>query len=234
MAEKKKTASKKATTKKATTKRAGVSKKVIIKEIDIRMVTVHMRGITPLLMNNFGHHALKGMMDKMQANENTTKKKDPLDLNVGYIDSFHMVKGEPGKRGAVYGIPTRAVKQTIVNCAPFCGTAITRNKLNGSIFVVGTDRGPNESMVRLLNHSEPRPFFAVGRTSGMSASPIPKSRACFDDWEIKFQIRFDASQVTVEQLMNIVARCGFHVGFLDWSPRLSGGDFGQAELVGMG
>ncbi len=233
-----------ATTKKTATKSAnepissGAKKKTAqIIGPKLSKVTVHLRGVGDgLLMNRFSEEAMRSMLDKMEGKVDAAKKKDPLDLHAKFLQSFHMIKGEPTKKGAMYGIPARAVKQMICSAGTYFNRAvISKTKLYGSIFVHGTDRAPSgESMIRLINHSAPKPFFAIGRSQGMTKSPLPCNRALFEEWEIKFALVFDETQVSLEAVMSVVARAGLSIGLLSWSPRLQGGNFGQCELVSLG
>lgn len=119
-----------------------------------------------------------------------------------------------------YGVPASGLKNCAVSACRFIeGVPMTRAK--GSFFVVPSE--PGGDLVRIKSKGgrqiDERPV-AVG-TFGNKKKMI-RFRPKFIDWELTFDIVFDSSIISPEQLANLYDQAGFSVGLCEFRPERSG------------
>lgn len=71
-----------------------------------------------------------------------------------------------------------------------------------------------------------------GKASGMTGAPLRILRPEFIDWSCELTIRFDASMISLEQIINLFNKAGFYSGVGSWRPgELKGGNHGMFQVV---
>ena len=56
-------------------------------------------------------------------------------------------------------------------------------------------------------------------------------RPSFDDWGCVLRIRYNASAISPEQIVNMLSHAGFHIGICEMRPERGGNTNGTFEVV---
>jgi hypothetical protein len=89
-----------------------------------------------------------------------------------------------------------------------------KKKAKGSFFVIGSVI-PIKFKKQTINK-------AVGRDSGINRAPREIWRPEFSDWSCELVIRYNASQITPDAIVNLANLAGFHIGVGAWTPQHNG------------
>ena len=174
---------------------------VVIPAINIKRLTVQIESWpgSSLIMHRFGEKARKQIADKQAQKANAPRKK--RNPQAEYRDAFHRLPdGTPG-------IPSAAFKGAILDAAASLA-GMTRPKVARAIFIVG-------ELVPIVGEPQRRDDY--GRiNNGMSIDL--RYRPEFPEWSADVPIDYDADQISVEQITNLMQRAGFSSGVLDWRP----------------
>jgi hypothetical protein len=63
-----------------------------------------------------------------------------------------------------------------------------------------------------INFKKQKILTQWGRMSGMTKAPRKIMRNAFYDWEVELTIQYNASNLSAEQIMNVLEWAGFHIG----------------------
>ena len=131
-----------------------------------------------------------------------TSKKKLRDFDTEYESCFHYTKDKK------YGYPAMGFMNAILNaCIPL---NIPKTQIKRSIRLLGDIY---ELKYKKLNKRIDSP-----RRSGMNASPDTRHRPEFVDWECELIIQYDSSQISPDQIINLINQAGFSSGIGDWRP----------------
>jgi hypothetical protein len=174
---------------------------VELKRLDIQKITLTLVGDSPLIMHKWSEKAKKEMLDKQMKKAKTAKAaKDP---EQDYKDSLYEYPG------GGYGFPTIGIKAAAVNAAAQCDMFKTDARatfhIDGELVKIDGEPEPREDMVRV----------------GMGTADI-RYRGEFKNWSTTFTIRYNASVLSAEQIVNLFNAAGFGVGIGEWRPQKSG------------
>lgn len=188
--------------------------------IDIRLAEITLVGDTPLIVHKWSEKAKREMLDK-QMKATKTKGKDAKSPVGDFIDSLYWLEGEPEEKteegfekavhSAKFGFPSTAFKASAV--AAGYRADVLKNKViaNGAFHILGEFveiygiPQMREDMVRI----------------GMGTADI-RFRGEFPSWATKFTIRYNASVMTLEQIVNLFNLGGFACGVGEWRPEKGG------------
>ena len=173
------------------------------KRMDVRLVEFNLEGDASVLVTHkWSEKAKKEMRDKQQKKVRGPRAaKDPeAECEAArYLDS----EGRDC-------LPAIAFKKAIVDAASFSDDA-TKVILRGSVFVIGElvvidyeKREMREDVVRVQMSSDLR------------------YRPEYTGWKVKLPVQYDASQLSIDQLVNFVARAGFSIGVGEHRPQKNG------------
>ena len=186
--------------------------KVEAKPIDIQSIRIGVKGTASLLMSKMSDKVKDNLTSLMQGkgrDKNTIK-----DFEEEMREKIHYTSD--GK----VGFPAIAFKNAMVESAPYLDGM--DKKLARSIIVVG-DIIPLKYKTQTINQ-------AMGRDSGMRRSPRPIWRPEFHDWSCDLFIRYNASLITADQIVNLLKLAGFHIGVGSWTPQHNG-NHGTFDIV---
>ncbi len=176
-------------------------------------VTIKLIGDSPLICHKWSEKAKKEMLDKqMKKATQGREAKDPLR---DYADSLYWLSPRPSEltpsniQAGSFGFPTVAFKAAAVRAATDAGLKMTDARrafhINGeNAKIVGTP-SMREDMVRV----------------GMGTADI-RYRGQFENWSIELTVNFNATAMSVEQIINLFEIAGFGVGIGEWRPEKSG------------
>lgn len=188
--------------------------------IDIRLAEIKLVGDTPLIVHKWSEKAKREILEK-QMKVTKNKGKDAKSPVADFIDSLYWLEGEPKEKtekgfgdavgSARFGFPATAFKASAV--AAGYRADVLKNKViaNGAFHILGEFveiygiPHMREDMVRV----------------GMGTADI-RFRGEFQSWETKFMIRYNASVMSLEQIVNLFNLGGFACGVGEWRPEKGG------------
>jgi hypothetical protein len=181
---------------------ATVETPISIPKIDVRQIQVALVGDSPLICHRWSEKAKKEMLDKQMKKAKTARAAKDPDAN--YRESLY----EHPEGG--YGFPCVAFKASAVGACRFA-EGMKMTEARGAFHVVGElariEGKPNmrEDMVRV----------------GMGSADI-RHRGEFKTWRVTLTISYNASAISVEQIINLLNLAGFGVGVGEWRPEKDG------------
>ncbi len=193
---------------------------------DIRTMQVHLVGVTPLIVHRFTEKARKQITDKEQQKaKGPREKRDP---HQEYLDSFYMMPGtKPETKGARYGIPASGFKRA---CENVCGKTrfvqdMAATFVQRAFFILDDEDGLVE-----LDSCKPRMRTDIVRIGGFAKkTPQERYRPEFKTWSVTLRVRYNATAISAEQIVNIFMFAGLHEGWGEMRAG-KGGSNGQWEV----
>lgn len=213
----------------APTMKRGV-KKGSLKEIDAStlmvepaIMEVEIKGLTTLLVHNFGAKAIKQILDKQTGVAKTAKpKKDPF---ADFRESLYIIneKKVPKNRLEIgqhwkyvpdtFGFPASGFKQAMVTACSFV-EAIPKTRVRGLVHVHGNLLPIKYSKLVMRQDTV--------RIGGFNKVADIRFRGEFHDWSIKIRISYNKNAITPAQIAMLINNAGFSVGVGEWRPEKNG------------
>ena len=192
---------------------------------------VHIIGESPLLVHRRGDQLKKWFGQKTQG-EIKTKKKI-VDLDEIFVDSIHwhysqmnldkkeklkLIKNKKGK----YVFPSAGIKR---GCQIAC-TSFIKDKDNLPGRLIKGAFQIKDEYIEILG--DPIRHEAIKVTS--MGSPQMLVCAMFPKWESKFQVLYNSTCITGQQVMYVINYAGFSCGLGYDRPGKSGGNYGRYKV----
>lgn len=199
-----------------TTNNAEVTK-IEIPALDLRTVTLRVVGDTPLITHKWSEKAKKEIRDK-QTGKATSKKaaKDPVE---DFIDTLYWLDGEPKEKtmegfteainnGARFGFPATGFKQCAIMGAYRSGADIKTTVAKAAIIIPAEYIEIHGKAVEMRED--------MVKVGGISKVADIRYRAQIVDWYADIPIRYNATVMTLEQVVNLFQLGGFACGVGEW------------------
>lgn len=202
---------------------------IIIPEIQIKRASIRIEGTSPLIVHKFSEKARKEILDKcMQKAKSGREPKNPV---MEYMQSLHWLTPMPEEYteaafdaamsgGARFGFPATGVKQSAVSAAYRAGLTKDKVSVYGAFHIGGGE------LIEIQGTPRMREDYAV---IGNGAPEI-RYRAEFPEWALDFDIQYNASVYSLEQIVTFFNFGGFAVGIGDWRIE-KGGVFGAYRVA---
>lgn len=201
---------------------------VMIPAIDIRTAIVKVVGDSPLIVHKWSEKAKKEILDK-QMKKAKAKGHDAKDPVRDFIDSLYWLDGEPEEKteegfaeavaqGARFGFPSVAFKAAAVSAGFRSGVTPNKVSMNAAFHIDG-------EFVEIQGIPEMREDMV---RVGMGTADI-RYRGEFKEWSAIFPVKYNASAISLEQLMNLFNLGGFACGLGEWRAE-KGGAFGMFHV----
>ena len=184
-------------------------------------IPITIRGITPLIVNNFNEKLKMQMLGKQMGQAQARKApKDPQKNFEGskYVDS-------KGRECLHSGGIRNAMIQAARNV-----DGVTMTSLKQAIFIEGPE-GPAQTLLPITFSTCNMREDVVRNESGVADI---RHRAEYTDWSCEFKLHVVQNVITVVQAMQLLSMAGFAVGLHEWRPAGKnglGGPFGRFEIV---
>ena len=186
-----------ATAKKKTTEQIGI----IIPQIAIQRLMVKVVGDSPLICHAWATKAIQSIKDKQA--KKATKGKEVRDPQADYESAFYRTED-----GAA-AMPSVAFKSAAVSACRDLDMKMTeargRFHVEGELVEIIGEPRFREDMVRV----------------GMGAADI-RYRPEFVKWSAILPITYNSTQISPEQIINLLNVAGFGVGVGEWRPEKNG------------
>lgn len=201
---------------------------VTIPAINIQYATIRVVGDSPLIVHKWSEKAKKEILDK-QMKKAKTKGHDAKDPVRDFIESLYWIDGEPEdeteegfahaiESGARFGFPSVAFKASAVSAGYRSGVTKDKVSMNAAFHIDG-------ELVEIKGIPEMREDMV---RIGMGTADI-RYRGMFSDWSATFRVKYNASAISLEQLVNLINLGGFACGLGEWRPE-KGGQFGMFHV----
>ena len=201
---------------------------VTIPAINIPYATIRVVGDSPLIVHKWSEKAKKEILDK-QMKKAKTKGHDAKDPVRDFIESLYWIDGEPEDKtengfaraienGARFGFPSVAFKASAVSAGYRSGVTRDKVSMNAAFHIDG-------ELVEIKGIPEMREDMV---RIGMGTADI-RYRGMFSEWSATIQVKYNASAISLEQLVNLINLGGFACGLGEWRPE-KGGQFGMFHV----
>ena len=202
---------------------------VMIPAINIQYATIKVVGDSPLIVHKWSEKAKKEILDK-QMKKAKTKGHDAKDPVRDFIDSLYWLDGEPEEKteegfakaiqsGARFGFPSVAFKASAVAAGYRSGVTKNLVSMYGAFHIDG-------EFVEINGVPDMREDMCK---VGMGVADI-RYRGEFKEWSATFQVKYNASAISLEQLVNLFNLGGFACGLGEWRIE-KGGAYGAYHVA---
>ena len=187
---------------------------VEITPIQLASMQLNLKGETPFLSQKLSGSIRQQLID-MQTGKGKERNKT-RDLMQEVEEKIHRLEN-----GDV-GFPSSGFKKAMVEVAPYLD-GMDKKKAKGSFNIIG-ELVPLKYKKQVVNK-------AVGRDSGINRAPREIWRPEFRDWSCTLAIKYNASQITPTQIVELAKLAGFHIGVGSWTMQ-HGGQYGAFTVAG--
>jgi hypothetical protein len=170
---------------------------VNIKELKLSTIKVNIIGKSPYIPEPMDMEVLD-MYDKKKSNQTFEKSTESADEKAK--KKFYYT--DDGK----YGIPVRQFYNACIRASTYL---FDRNDGGMRIFREGVNI---KGYIIPLKSKKITKAIHWGRTAGMSKAPMKIVRNLFHDWNCELEIEFNQSQLSAEQIINVLKWAGFYIG----------------------
>ncbi len=193
---------------------------VVIPAINIQRMTVEVESWagSSLIIHRFGEKSRKEIADKEGGKAKGPRpKRNP---KKEYEASKHLLPD------GQLAFPASGFFKGVLDAA-IAIPNVTKTGIRRALYVVG-EQGTDLVAIHGKPHMEEgEPV----RLSGIGNTVTLRYRAIVDKWAATINIEYDADQISVEQVTNLVQRAGFSSGLGDWRPSAKNpGNHGRYKL----
>ena len=180
----------------------------------IKTAIIELIGDSPLICHAWSKKAKEQMLAKqMKQAKQAREAKDP---EQDYKDSLYHLPD-----GSGYGFPSIAFKASATDaCSHVSGLTKVEARgafhINGEMVPIFGEPTMREDMVRI----------------GMGVADL-RYRGEFKTWSTRFEIRYNARVLSLEQILNLFSTAGFAIGVGEWRPQKDGG-YGMFHVATQG
>jgi hypothetical protein len=194
---------------------------VEIPPVNIRTIELTLVGDSGLITHCWSEKAKKEMLAKQM--KLPAQKKEPKDPVRDFLESMYWLTPMPkftetrkaqveDANDAKFGFPAIAFKAAAVDaCSQIDGVT--------KVFARGAFHVP-AGLVEILSDNPPTMREDMVRV-GMGTADL-RYRGEFMPWRVKLLVRFNASAITAEQIVNLFQMAGLSTGVGEWRPTRDG------------
>ena len=185
--------------------------KVQLQELKKEKITINIIGLTPLLMEKMDMDVVERY--NLKKGKKLSNKDDKLEEEK-YEAKKHFT--DDGK----IGFPSTGFLKGMVEVAPYID-GLDKKKVRGSVRILG-------DIIPIAYKGELKDV-KWGKTSGITKAPRKIIRPKFVNWSCKLEVVYNSTNISPEQIFNLVNWAGFQMGVGGFRPEHSG-TFGQYEV----
>lgn len=186
-----------------------------LKSLDKKVMVVTIEGTSPLIVHKFSEKARKMMLAKQMKETVVREAKNPEE---DFRNALYYLDPNPkAPKKERYGFPCDGLKQAMVRAAKALGMVMTDAK--GAFFIEGEYASrEGRDMIEIVGTPEMRED-VVRLETGVADI---RFRPQFTKWSSNVTISFNGSNISEEQIANMVSVAGYSVGLGDWRPERNG------------
>ena len=185
--------------------------KIQLQELKKEKITINIVGLTPLLMEKMDMDVVERY--NLKKGKKLSNKDDKLEEEK-YEAKKHFT--DDGK----IGFPSTGFLKGMVEVAPYID-GLDKKKVRGSVRILGD--------IIPIKYEKELKDVKWGKTSGISKAPRKILRPKFVNWSCKLEVVYNSTNISPEQIFNLVNWAGFQMGVGGFRPEHSG-TFGQYEV----
>jgi hypothetical protein len=190
-----------------------VSQKVEISAPNIQTVLFHITGTAPMVWCKFSEKAMRQIHETQEggtAAKNSKKKREPKNFQEDYQQARHLSKE------GWDGIPAGAFRAAMISACRMSGFAMTRAKLAVFVKADGYEETDGIPLVK-ITAGKPHYFESYVRLD-MGSCDL-RARPMWDPgWQAVVTVEYDADQMTLNDVTNLMMRVGRQVGIGEGRP----------------
>lgn len=172
---------------------------------------IEIYGTSPLVIHRFSAKTKEQMKQKMEEGKSAGSRKN---REAKETDELYKEAKYTSAEGWE-GFNASAMRKAMISACRLVSFKMTLAKMSLFVLADGNDAlEPQISLVRIYGKSVKQEDMARVETG----QPYVTVRAAYHDWEAKLQIRYDADQFRVEDVMNLMERVGKQVGIGEGRP----------------
>lgn len=171
-------------------------------QVSQQIITVESVPNSSLLMHRIAPETVRKMMVKETQVGGNKNKKQLRDLDAEYKSCFHYTTD--GK----IGYPASGFNGAMLQAAVASG--IPKTVIKRAVRILGG--------ILPIKYKKLVENISIARRSGMTAAPDERHRPEFFDWECDLPVQYDVTQITLQQIYNLINKAGFVGGIGDWRP----------------
>lgn len=187
-----------------------------LQQIDIREVFIKIKGLSPIIMHRFSETQKKQMLDVMMKISQQKKKKEP---QKDYEEAKYLTTdGKPA-------IPVIAFKKAMIRASKSLGLKMIDART--SFFVLGKySEQAGCEVLELTGQFSMREDIVRVAKGGTDLRYRPQ----LNNWTATICIGYNNSQISFDQLVNMLNLAGYGIGVGDWRPEKDG-SFGRFTVI---
>lgn len=190
---------------------ANAAKSVSIQQPNILCVALEIKGMAPLIQNNFSQKSVEQMLRKHMGFSVQRETKKPREV----IEAATI----RNVKGAVC-LPPTGFKKAMLTASTQLKT-LKKTQLRTSLFIEGNS-------IPITYEGEMVPRMDMVRTAGMNRTPDVRFRPSFNGWGARIVIQF-SDTLSIQSVVDLLHRAGT-VGVGEWRPEKDG-TFGTFKVV---
>lgn len=179
------------------------AKQVRLDKIDIQTFNVSVVGTSPLIMHKFSSESQDKMLEAQT--QGTRQKKARIPVKDEVEQGIHR------RSDGSVGFPSGGFYNGMIEVAPYFDH-LNKKLVGGSIKVFDVDGDP---FVKIDYDKMEVRRDAVTLPTGTSDI---RHRPSFHNWKCQLKIRYNASLISPEQIVQLINYAGFHRGVGSWRP----------------
>ncbi len=188
---------------------AGKPTVIAVNEPNIKEMVVTLIGDSPLIVHRFSEKAKRMMLEKQQ--KKAAKKKEARKPREEFEQAkYKLTSGKDG-------FPSLAIKQAIIGAARFVDD-LPMTVIRGAVFVQCDEQ--ETGLIAIKTPKKAKMVEDIVRI-GQGTSDL-RFRPYYYDWTMKVTIKFDEDILSLEQVVNLLARAGLSQGIGEWRPERNG------------
>lgn len=195
---------------------------ITIPAINIQFITLKIVGDTPLIVHKWSEKAKREILEKQQKKAKT-KGYDVCDPVADFVNSIYWLEGEPEEKTeagfeaaiksgkARFGFPSIGLKAAATSAG--YRSEVTKNivSINAKFHILG-------DYIEIDGIPEMREDMVTVQSGGADL----RYRGEFKEWSSTFTVKYNASAISAEQIVNLINLGGFASGIGEWRVEKSG------------
>lgn len=202
-------------------------KTIEVKPIQIKEVEVTIKGVSPLIINNFNEKSRQQIVDAQMKKAKPKEVRNPIE---DFIRANYWLTPMPEEfteeafskaidEGARFGFPAKGIKASIVSGAFRNGMTKDKVSLYGAFLI------PDEMIEIKYGEIIMREDYVRIAHGGTDVRFRPE----FKNWSMTFKIQYNENSYTLEQIINFINLGGFSCGLGEMRTE-KGGNFGSYKV----
>jgi len=190
--------------------KATEARSVVIEAPKFEMADITIVGTAPYVQNKFSQKARDIMKAKQESGSRGKKgaAREGKDFQATYEAAKHV------SREGWCGIPAPSFRNAMISACRIVGFKMTLAKLSVFVEADGFDADDGTPLVQIKG--EPRVHEALVRNQTGVADV--RWRPMWEQWEATVRVRWDATQFSAQDVVNLLARAGSQVGIGEGRP----------------